>query len=72
MKLTPEQKAFLAYGKALGRLEEFRKNYQNHPSVQNPTMRHFWRSAPVWCIQKKVTNRHVKLIWDAWKKRAAR
>lgn len=71
MKMTPEQKAFFEYGKALGRLEEFRKNYQNHPCVQNLTMRHFWRTAQVCCGQKTITNRHAELILDAWKKRAA-
>ena len=53
------------YGKALGRLEEFRKNYQNHPCVQNLTMRHFWRTAQVCCGPKTITNRHAELIKNA-------
>lgn len=58
------------YGKAVGRLEEFRRNHQNHPCVQNLTMRHFWRTAQVCCDQKTITNRHAELIRDAWRKRA--
>ena len=71
MKLTPEQKAFFEYGKALGELKMFRKNHQSRPCVQNRPMRHFWRKAPVWCNQKETSNRHVKLIRHAWQKRAA-
>lgn len=70
MKMTPVQKAFFEYGKALGRLEEFKRDHQNHPCVQNLTMRHFWRTARVCCDQKTITNRHAELIRDAWQKRA--
>lgn len=65
MKMIPEQKALIEYGKALGRLEEFRRNHQNHPCVQNLTMRHFWRTAQVCCGQKTITNRHAELIRNA-------
>jgi hypothetical protein len=71
MKKTPEQKAFREYGKALGRLEEFRRNHQDQFCVQSQIMRHFWREAHVCCGQKEITNKHVKLIRDAWQKRAA-
>lgn len=54
------------YGKALGRLEEFRRNHQNCPCVRSLTMRHFWREAHVWCAEKVITERHVELILKAW------
>lgn len=60
------------YGKALGRLEEFRRNHQDQFCVQSQIMRHFWREAHVCCGQKEITNKHVKLICDAWQKRASR
>lgn len=70
MKMTPEQKVLIEYGKALGRLEEFRRNNQDQFCVQSQIMRHFWREAHVCCGQKEITNKHVKLICDAWQKRA--
>lgn len=69
--MTPKHKALIEYGKAFGRQEEFRRNHQNHPCVQNLTMRHFWRTAPVCCDQKTISNRHAELIRDAWQKQAA-
>lgn len=69
--MMSKQKAFIEYGKAFGRQEEFRRNYLSHPCVQNLTMRHFWREAPVCCDQKTISNRHAELIRDAWEKRAA-
>lgn len=68
--MSPLEKVFYEYGKALGRLEEFRRTCRTHYCVQRFTMRHFWRDARVVCDQKEIVNRHDGLIRDAWRKRA--
>lgn len=72
MKLTPEQKAFREYGKALGRLEKFRDDHKGWKCVNFLSRRHYWRSGNyVCCETQDVTEQHALLIRDAWQKRAA-
>lgn len=72
MKLTPEQKAFFEYGKALGKLEKFRDDHKGWKCVNFLSRRHYWRSGNyVCCETQDVTEQHALLIRDAWQKRAA-
>lgn len=71
MKLTPEQKAFFEYGKALGKLEKFRDDHKGWKCVNFLSRRHYWRSGNyVCCETQDVTEQHALLIRDAWQKRA--
>lgn len=71
MKLTPEQKAFREYGKAIGRLEKFRDDHKGWKCVNFLSRRHYWRSGNyVCCETQDVTEQYALLIRDAWKKRA--
>jgi hypothetical protein len=71
MKLTPEQKAFFEYGKALGKLEKFRDDHKGWKCVNFLSKRHYWRSGNyVCCETQDVTEQHALLIRDAWQKRA--
>ena len=73
MKMTPEQKAFFEYGKALGKLEKFRDDHKGWKCVNFLSRRHYWRSGNyVCCETQDVTEQHALLIRDAWQKRAAR
>lgn len=72
MKMTPEQKAFREYGKALGRLEKFRDDHKGWKCVNFLSRRHYWRSGNyVCCETQDVTEQHALLIRNAWQKRAA-
>lgn len=71
MKMTPEQKAFFEYGKALGKLEKFRDDHKGWKCVNFLSRRHYWRSGNyVCCETQDVTEQHALLIRDAWQKRA--
>lgn len=70
MKLTPEQKVVLEYGKALGRLEKFREEYRNRLAQFSLYMRHYWRKHSK-NYREEIILKHDKLVRDAWKKRAA-
>lgn len=54
MKLTPEQKAFFEYGKALGKLEKFRDDHKGWKCVNFLSRRHYWRSGNYVCCETKM------------------
>lgn len=69
MKLTPEQKAFRDYGKALGRLEKFREEYRNRLARFSLYMRHYRRKHSK-IYREEIILKHDELVGDAWQKRA--
>lgn len=72
MKMTPEQKAFYEFGKALGELKRFRLDHWAWCCVRFLDRRHAWRSGDGFAGElQDIVNKHAYLIRDAWKKRAA-
>lgn len=59
------------YGKALGRLEEFRRQHRDQPQVRIVHLRHFWREAQVSSRIKDMVNKHDELVLKAATLRAS-
>ena len=67
MKMTPEQRACIDYGKALGALKQFRSDHWSWDCVNRLAMRHVWRDGDILgCETQDIVDQHTKLIRDAW------
>lgn len=72
MKLTPKQKAFLRYLESLRELKKFRDEFQDWDCVGYLPYRHSARKGHHLSFEVKyMVEEHVRLIREAWKKRAA-
>ena len=73
MKLTPEQKALIAYVNAVQDWKHFLDLYRRHTCISDPARRHKIREGGNLrnLLEQDLATEHDNLIRDAWQKRAA-
>ena len=73
MKLTPEQKALIAYVNAVQDWKHFLDLYRRHTCISAPARRHKIREGGNLrnLLEQDLATEHDNLIRDAWQKRAA-